>query len=149
MTTTRRAFLAASVASVGACALPGCRSPRLQTAPRFSADPFTLGVASGCPTPTSVVLWTRLAPSPLQPDGGMTPDAVRVQWEVASDERMTRTVRRGTVDAMREWAHSVHVEPTGLEPARDYWYRFTVGDARSPIGRTRTAPAVGSSLARL
>src|SRR5262249_24773247 len=80
---------------------------------------------------------------------GMTPDAVRVHWEIASDESMTRIVRDGTVLATREWAHSVHVEPRGLEPARDYWYRFTVGDAQSPIGRTRTAPALGSSLARL
>ncbi len=34
----------------------------------------------------------------------------------------------------------MHVELTGLEPDRWYWYRFTVGDAQSPIGRTRTMP---------
>ena len=33
--------------------------------PRFTGYPFTLGVASGAPEPTSVVLWTRLAPEPL------------------------------------------------------------------------------------
>src|SRR5262245_30088674 len=109
---TRRAFLTASLASAGVLTLPGCRSLRPAAAPpRFSSDPFTLGVASGCPTPTSVVLWTRLAPSPLEPDGGMTPALVPVRWEVATDEQMTRIVRRGIEYATPEWAHSVHIEP--------------------------------------
>ena len=34
--------------------------------PRFSGYPFTLGVASGAPLPDGVVLWTRLAPRPLE-----------------------------------------------------------------------------------
>jgi alkaline phosphatase D len=33
--------------------------------PIFRSYPFSLGVASGDPWPTSVVLWTRLAPEPL------------------------------------------------------------------------------------
>ncbi|MEP4684242.1 MAG: alkaline phosphatase, partial [Rhodopirellula bahusiensis] len=37
----------------------------------FSSDPFSLGVASGEPDHRGMVLWTRLAPSPLLPDGGM------------------------------------------------------------------------------
>jgi alkaline phosphatase D len=40
--------------------------------------PFTLGVASGDPAPGGVVLWTRLAPAPLLPDGGMPARAVPV-----------------------------------------------------------------------
>jgi len=106
-------------------------------------DPFTLGIASGYPTPTSVVLWTRLAPAPLVPGGGMPPEVVAVQWEVASDERMSRIVQRGTASAVPAWAHAVHVEVVGLEPGRPYWYRFRAHRATSPIGRTRTAPAAG------
>ena len=34
------------------------------TRPAFTADPFTLGVASGDPAANGVVLWTRLAPDP-------------------------------------------------------------------------------------
>ena len=44
---------------------------RVTTRPRFADDPFQLGVASGDPTPTGGVLWTRLAPRPFEPDGGM------------------------------------------------------------------------------
>jgi alkaline phosphatase D len=50
-------------------------------------------------------------------------------------------VQRGSVDALRAWAHSVHAEVTGLEPGRWYFYRFIAGDDVSPVGRTRTAPA--------
>jgi alkaline phosphatase D len=57
---------------------------------------------------------------------------------------MRRTVKRGTVTARPELAHSVHAEVRGLEPSRWYWYQFRVGANLSPIGRTRTAPAPGS-----
>src|SRR5438045_4196196 len=54
--------------------------------PIFDAYPFTLGVASGDPLPDGIVLWTRLAPNPL--DGGGMPMAdVEVEWEIARDAR--------------------------------------------------------------
>jgi alkaline phosphatase D len=116
---------------------------------RFKANPFSLGVASGYPTPTSVVLWTRIAPSPLEPGGGVAPGVVPVTWELATDEKMSKVVRSGREYATPDWAHSIHAEPDGLEPGRDYWYRFTVGDAHSTVGRTRTAPALGAATSRL
>jgi alkaline phosphatase D len=116
--------------------------------PSFVGYPFTLGVASGSPLPTGVVLWTRLAPDPLH-GGGVEPDAVVVRWEVAEDERFGRVVQGGSVDAVRAWAHSVHVEVTGLEPGRWYFYRFIAGDEVSPVGRTRTAPASAELPQRL
>lgn len=112
---------------------------------RFDSNPFTLGVASGYPEPNAVVLWTRLAPEPLVPGGGMPDAPVRVEWELADDESFARVRRRGTVYATAEWAHSVHVEVAGLEPGREYWYRFVSGGARSALGRTRTAPAPGNA----
>jgi alkaline phosphatase D len=116
---------------------------------RFKGSPFPLGVASGYPTASGVVLWTRLAPVPLAPGGGMSPDPVTVDWEVASDDRMTRIVQQGSVSATAEWAHSVHVEVEGLEPARWYWYRFRTGAEVSRVGRTRTAPAANAAVDRL
>lgn len=115
----------------------------------FADDPFTLGIASGYPEQGAVVLWTRLAPEPLAPGGGMPAAVVEVAWEVASDERFRSIVRSGTAYATPDWAHSVHVEVAGLEPARDYWYRFTSGGQQSPVGRTRTAAARGTLPERL
>lgn len=112
-------------------------------------SPFTLGVASGDPRPDSMVLWTRLAPAPLEGDGGMAPHPVPVRWELAEDERFARIIRHGTAIADPAWGHSVHVEPADLPADRRYYYRFIAGGHASPVGRTRTAPAPHAKVDRL
>jgi alkaline phosphatase D len=109
--------------------------------PRLRSNPFVLSIASGFPTATTVVLWTKLLPEPQQPDGGLPTGDITLRYDIASDERMRHVLRRGSVTAQAQWAHSVHLELAHLEPARDYFYRFTLGDYQSPIGRTRTLPA--------
>jgi alkaline phosphatase D len=146
---TRRAFLSTTLMAAGASVLPARRLLRAAESFRFSENPFTLGIASGYPTPDSMVLWTRLAPSPLEPGGGMPPEVIPVDWAIATDEHMRAVVQHGTTYATPDWAHSVHVEPSGLDPGRAYWYRFESGGERSPIGRTRTAPTYGAPLERL
>ena len=105
--------------------------------------PFTLGVASGDPLPDGFVIWTRLAPLFNAADGhGGLSRTVPVRWRVASDAAMTRVVRQGEVMASERWAHSVHVEVAGLQPGRPYWYQFEGLGAQSPVGQSRTAPAL-------
>ena len=116
---SRRAFLGGAAATLAAAALPARLLIPAGAAPASSGNPFTLGVASGDPLPDGVVLWTRLAPDPLA-GGGMPTSAVKVKWQVASDERMQKVVRSGTATARPEYAHSVHVDVRGLEPARPY-----------------------------
>jgi alkaline phosphatase D len=116
--------------------------------PLFMTYPFTLGVASGDPVPDGVVLWTRLAPAPLE-GGGMPMTNVEVHWEIAADQTFRTMTQRGTEIARPELGHSVHVEAAGLQPGRDYWYRFRAGDEVSPVGRTKTAPAAGAGVDRL
>jgi alkaline phosphatase D len=116
--------------------------------PSFTGYPFTLGVASGSPFTTGVVLWTRLAPEPLG-GGGAGAEAIVVRWELAEDEGFGRIVQSGQVDALPAWGHSVHVPVAGLEPGRWFYYRFTAGDEVSPVGRTRTAPASSEVAPRL
>lgn len=143
-TLSRRRFLKAS-AAVLAGSLAGSLSGHSAYARgRFKSDPFTLGVASGSPLPDSVILWTRLAPAPLD-GGGVGPEKVPVNWEVASDKRFRKIVQSGTALAAPEFAHSVHVDVKGLAPGHDYFYRFTAGGAESQIGRTRTAPAIAEA----
>ncbi len=107
--------------------------------PSFGSDPFRLGVASGDPTPDGVVLWTRLAPDPLN-GGGMPRTNVEVNWVVATDEKLANVVKKGKAVANADLGHSVHVEVQGLRPARWYWYQFRAGTWTSAVGRTRTAP---------
>ncbi|ONH59209.1 alkaline phosphatase [Frankia sp. CcI49] len=110
-------------------------------------NPFGLGVGSGEPTSDGVVLWTRLAPEPLAADGagGMPAVPVRVEYEVARDEKFRSIVKRGSVVATPQLGHSAHPEIRGLEPGRTYYFRFRAGDEISPVGRTRTAPAPGAN----
>ena len=145
----RRLFLnawamGAAAASFGS---PWKGSALAQT-PKFLSDPFTLGVASGDPTQDGFVLWTRLAPNPLDPDFAID-GLVDVQCEIAEDEAFARIVRRQFAVARPDNAHCVHVEVGGLRPGRVYFYRFRVGLAVSPVGRTRTTPEVGTPLAKL
>jgi alkaline phosphatase D len=95
-----------------------------------------------------VVLWTRLAPDPLN-GGGMGPDDVTVDWEVFQDEGLTRPVRRGRARARARGAHTVHVTVDGLAPDRWYWYRFGALGERSRVGRTRTMPDRGALADRV
>jgi alkaline phosphatase D len=139
----RRGFLTGVGATLVHAALAKHPFSRTVSAQGLGDYPFTLGVASGDPTPDGVVLWTRLAPRPLD-GGGMPAHPIAVQWRVASDEHMQTIVHRGAVLAVPELGHSVHVEVAGLQPSRWYWYQFKVGNEYSQIGRTRTAPARGS-----
>ena len=143
----RRAFLLGGLALCGSSARPLLGAPPLQN-PTFPTSPFTLGVASGDPSPTGVVLWTRLALDPLN-GGAMPRRPIEVQWQLATDDRMTRVVRSGKTLASPEWGHSIHVEVNGLQPHRWYWYQFRAGNELSAIGRTRTFPAGQSAVDRL
>jgi len=100
---------------------------------------FALGVASGQPRERSIVLWTRLT-------GPDLPAHVPVRWELARDEGFTQIAARGTETATADEAHSVHAEPSGLEPGRTYWYRFEALGQRSASGCTRTAPAPDAAV---
>jgi len=140
---------------------PGLRKGQ----PVWRSDPFALGVASGEPRPDSVLLWTRLYPGAAQPGyaataaeqaahmeevSGLTEDQYCVvSYEIFDHESLTKPIRKGefTTWAARGW--SVHARIEGLRPDRRYWYRFRSGQAISPVGRTRTAPAPDARVAAL
>jgi alkaline phosphatase D len=145
---SRRLFLAYAASLSSIPWLGRFASGRTST-PSFDANPFAVGIASGDPSPSGMVLWTRLAPRPLEPGGGLGSQPVEVAWEIADDETMKDVVRRGKTLATSELAHSVHVEVDGLLPDRWYWYRFRCGEAESPVGRTRTMPAADAQPDKL
>lgn len=136
---SRRLFLAYA-ASLSAIPLLGRRASAGLNSKSFAENPFSLGVASGDPSDRGMVLWTRLAPKPLEPGGGLEPENVEVTWEIAGDEAMRNVLQHGKVAATPQLGHALHIEVDGLQPDRWYWYRFRAGGVDSPIGRTRTMP---------
>lgn len=145
----RRTFILGGLAVAGAGAVTSVARAASTSGPgvlALVAYPFKLGVASGDPDAGSVVLWTRLAPSPLNADGlgGMPGTGVPVDWQVSTNDRFTSVVASGSVTASPADAHAVHVVAGGLNPDSDYFYRFRAQGHISPVGRTRTAPAAGT-----
>ncbi|MFM7212839.1 MAG: alkaline phosphatase D family protein [Actinomycetota bacterium] len=144
----RRSFLVLGAAATGAVLVPA--APALAgRISRAEGDVFTLGVASGDPLPDSVILWTRLAPKPLELDGGMGTASATVEWEIATDEAFTQNRLSGSYEATATYGHSVHVDVKGLAPDTWYYFRFKHGSQLSPTGRTRTTPELGSTMSRL
>jgi alkaline phosphatase D len=147
---SRRAFLRAGGAGAAALTLGSAvpAATALASSRGLGGYPFAVGIASGEPARNGFVLWTRLAldalgqqPLPARP--------VPVRWEIAHDEALHRRVAGGWALARPDDGHSVHVEVDGLQPDREYWYRFYAGGEASAVGRTHTAPAFGRSPAQL
>lgn len=152
MTFDRRTLLTslAGTAGLAACQTTGATAPALLKSGRGTLGEdtlFPLGVASGDPLSDGVVLWTRIVPDPLGLANPL-PGSIDVDWEVAEDELFTNVVRSGRTRAVEEWAHSVHVEVSGLRPHRTYFYRFIADGQKSPTGMTKTAPTYLAPLDR-
>lgn len=110
---------------------------------------FQHGVASGDPLPDAVVLWTRVTPTASALPGSGRGPRTDVVWEVATDRRFRRIVKRGAAATSAARDHTVKVDVRGLAPATWHWYRFRAAGQVSRVGRTRTAPAHDAELRHL
>ncbi|WP_114560026.1 alkaline phosphatase D family protein, partial [Desertihabitans aurantiacus] len=126
-------------------------APALPARAELAADPFRLGVASGDPDATSVVLWTRLAPAPTDASTsfgmrgqGEVPVTLRVATSAARLAEERTCLRVETHTAVQSEGYSVHALVEGLQPRTRYYYQFLAGGHASPVGETRTLPAPGS-----
>ncbi len=144
----RRTFLTGSAGAAAALGTGGALA-RPAAAAATSAGAFRHGIASGDPLPDAVVLWTRVTPTAEALPGSGAGPRVAVSWQVATDPDFRRVVAQGSTLTGPERDHTVKVDATGLAPATDYHYRFTLDRTTSPVGRTRTAPAPTSSPGRL
>ncbi|MFC5972989.1 alkaline phosphatase D family protein [Halomarina salina] len=104
---------------------------------RASETVFPQSVASGGPTPSGVVLWTRLDPERFDPDE-------QVRLVVARDRAFEEVVLDGCVPDGHDWAvhdHTVRVDTDGhLDPDATFYYRFVHDGVASRVGRCRTLP---------
>lgn len=136
----RRRFLAGAGALLAAPTL--VRRP-LAARAQPAAPPFTWGVASFDPTPSSVLLWTRVEHAPGA-------GAVALRWVLAADEALEEPVAEGEVEASEVSGWCASADVTDLPPGAVWWFAFTAPDgARSPVGRTRTMPSDGGAGLRV
>lgn len=101
--------------------------------------PFYHGVASGDPTAESVIIWTKVTLDKKE-------KKALILWEVAEDASFESIVAHGkkTVTAASDF--SLKIDVSGLDPGRDYFYRFHYKDKVSLVGETRTLPKDASEI---
>nr|WP_257004526.1 alkaline phosphatase D family protein [Streptomyces sp. SA15] len=136
-------------AAAATAVLAGPLTAALPARAADAAPAFLHGVASGDPLPDGILLWTRVTPTTeATPGSGLGPDT-GVEWVIAKDKALTNIVAKGSVTATAASDHTVKADVRGLQPATDYWFRFSAGPTDSPVARTRTAPAADASVANL
>ena len=120
--------------ATAATALAACQiQPGAVGSSDVDAD-FSWGVASGDPTRSAVVIWTRAVPA----GGGAS--VVDVGYQVSADPEFRTLLTEGTTATSAERDFTVKVDIVGLDPGTTYYYRFRAGRVLSPAGRTRTLP---------
>ncbi|MFI7017615.1 alkaline phosphatase D family protein [Streptomyces sp. NPDC050164] len=146
LTPRRRTVVKAAAATA---VLAGPLAATLPARAIDQAPAFLHGVASGDPLPDGVLLWTRVTPAPEAiPGSGLGPDT-EVSWIIARDKAFGSVVAKGSTTATAASDHTVKADIRGLEPATDYWFRFSAGGTDSPAARTRTAPAADAAVTGL
>lgn len=138
---TRRTALTSGLAVGAASCAPQPQLTPYASVSETLSDIFAHGVASGDPAADSVVIWTRVTLD-------NAPTTVTVVWELADDEDFTDMRGKGEATAAASHDWTVKAEPDDLQPGETYYYRFRIGDAYSPVGRTRTLPAGAIDKAR-
>lgn len=136
----RYAMAVGSGVSLSACG-GGDGDSSNQGPPEAPSEAFMHGVASGDPLADRVILWTRVTPS--------APGNFTVGWELASDPNFGVILGRGTQATGPAQDYTVKLDAMGLQPASTYYYRFSYGAERSPIGRTKTLPIGDVSQVKL
>jgi alkaline phosphatase D len=103
--------------------------------PLGAAGSFSDGIAAGDPSPSSIVLWSRL-------DGVRS--AGTAQLEVALDKGFRKVVSHASVPTGPGVNGSLKAQVGGLKPYEQYYYRFSTKTKDSQVGRFRTALPAGS-----
>ena len=106
---------------------------------------FEHGVASGDPTESSVILWTRVSRTnfrDIHDDEQLSGIAdANVSWRVATDESFTNVVNSGSTTVGSETDFTLKVDAQNLQSNTKYFYQFTVGPNSSVVGKTKTLPS--------
>ncbi|VAV89578.1 hypothetical protein MNBD_ALPHA06-2033 [hydrothermal vent metagenome] len=124
---TRRAALSAG--GLGVLGSASC-APKIAARAQTQTDgPFGLGIASGDPLQTRVILWTAVSGG-----GG------EVTWQIAPDEKFEIITNSGTVPVAAGELVPVKVDVDGLVAGTVYFYRFVRDGVPSETGRTKTLP---------
>ncbi|GBK99628.1 phosphodiesterase [Vibrio harveyi] len=137
MSLSRRDFIKAVSSGAVATTLTACGSDDSDATPTGS---FEYGVASGDPTQTQVIIWSRVTTAASYVD---------VTWQVSRSEDFSTVEQSGTFTTDTSRDFTVKVDVQNLNPSTQYYYRFMVGETTSIVGMTQTLPEGGVDKASM
>ena len=95
---------------------------------------FSHGIASGDPTQNAVILWTRVL------NGADMAKNITGSWQISKSADFNQLAASGAFKTGPKRDFTVKIDVAGLDADSQYYYRFSVGDIFSPIGKTKTLP---------
>ena len=123
---------------------------------RTSEAAFPQSVASGGPTPSGAIAWTRVAAAAYESDRDVglqvtpAPDRSTPNEDADFSTADTRHFRVPAADLAPEHDYTLSVDLDGeLDADRFYFYRFVHDGDASPVGRLRTLPEPDANPDRL
>lgn len=102
--------------------------------PVFAQDiqnPFTLGVASGDPLTSQVIIWTRVESNESKP---------KIKYQVSETDNFNKLITEGDTYTNSDKDYTVKVDIKGLKSGKTYFYRFLYNNQFSETGKTKTLP---------
>ena len=121
------------------------QQPVNQSNTKNPASVFGLSVASGDPSDTGVILWTRINPEKYDKNKPL-------KYQVCESNKFDNCVIDEEVEASfgKETDFTVHVDlDSKLEAGKTYFYRFHYDGVYSKTGRCKTLPARDTNIDKL
>ena len=101
---------------------------------------FNHGVASGDPTNTNVIIWTRITK--------VSKSSINVNWQISDDKNFQKIIASGKTKALayKDFTVKVDAEIPKKYNGTQIFYRFICNNYYSPIGSTITLPIYNPDL---
>ena len=116
--------------------------------PLDTATTFPQSLASGDPNPNGAVIWTRVDPNATRRAGTNA-----IAWQIGTtpdfDGNSVLLEGTATVQAELDNTISLPIQNAVLQPFTAYYYRFVFDNIATNVGRLKTLPLPGDSLAKL
>ena len=96
---------------------------------------FLHGVASGDPTNSKVIIWTRVTPENFN-------SSQKVIYQISKNKNFSKILLTGTLytNSKKDFTVKADVNLAKFIPGTKFYYRFICNDTISPIGTTSTLP---------
>ncbi|MGJ8563104.1 MAG: alkaline phosphatase D family protein [Alphaproteobacteria bacterium] len=131
---SRRRALKQVTGAAGLAGLAACQTTAQHELSLPSEVQFNWGVASGDPTKSAVIIWTRALPVNSETK------TLSVTYQVSMTPKFESLVQEGSSITSSARDFTIKHDIQSLQAGTIYFYRFKAGNSVSAIGRMKTLP---------